>query len=100
MMNYDSNSVEHEHGETGGAYFIGHGAQKGVPLGLPWTRNSSPAFGDPWEAPRKGSSPRLCPSHLSPLPGTVKFFSYFTCISNSVILLKFIQRIYAYEIII
>ena len=36
----------------------------------------------------------------SPLPRRVKFFSYFTCISNSVILLKFIQRIYAYEIII
>lgn len=34
------------------------------------------------------------------LPSTVKFFRYFTCISNSVILLKFIQRIYAYEIII
>lgn len=34
------------------------------------------------------------------LPGTVKFFRYFACISNSVILLKFIQRIYAYEIII
>lgn len=42
-----------------------------------------------------------CAPHTSsPLPATVKFFRYFTCISNSVIPLKFIQRIYAYEIII
>lgn len=50
--------------------------------------------------PERAALLTAAPHSASPLPGTVKFFRYFTCISNSVILLKFIQRIYAYEIII
>lgn len=79
------------------AYCTHHGAQNGVRTGLS-LRQSFPVPREPGRAPREGFS--LCLSGLLSPPATLKFFRYFTCISNSVILLKFIQRIYAYEIII
>lgn len=99
-MNYDSNSLEHGSGRGEGLLHSPSGTEWGEKLPLPETK-LCPGRGDP-----RGStqSRALLPVPLTPppppLPAAVKFFRYFTRISNSVILLKFIQRIYAYEIII
>lgn len=98
MMNYNSNSLELDSGKQkghGGQNHVHHQAQRGhkVPaLSQPGPEGA----GHPERGPMSTSS---CVP-LTLLPGTVNFFRYFTCICNSVILLKFIQRVYAYEIII
>lgn len=86
-------------GEWGrrGGYCLHHRAQNGVKPAFP--RDRSPGPGSPGEVPRRLSPP--CASQLSsPCPLQLSFLDTLLAFLIQFILLKFIQRIYAYEIII